>query len=225
MKKMIIYHGSDEIVEKPLFGVGKTYNDYGQGFYTTEDLDLAKEWACTLNKNGYANKYELTIDGLKILSLSDSKYSILNWLAILLDNRILRISTPIAKNGKDYLLKHFLPNYKDYDVIIGYRADDSYFSFSKAFLMNEISLKQLSYAMKLGRLGEQVVIKSEKAFKNIIFKGFEIADNSVYYAKRKTRDENARINYQKELENDDIDGIFIRDIIRLEMKENDLRLR
>ena len=31
-----IYHGSDKIIEKPLFGHGKTYNDYGLGFYCTE---------------------------------------------------------------------------------------------------------------------------------------------------------------------------------------------
>lgn len=39
-----IYHGSNKIIEKPLFGFGKTYNDYGLGFYCTEVLDMAKEW-------------------------------------------------------------------------------------------------------------------------------------------------------------------------------------
>ena len=41
-KDMIIYHGSQQIVEVPKFGIGKTYNDYGQGFYCTEDIELAK---------------------------------------------------------------------------------------------------------------------------------------------------------------------------------------
>ena len=43
-KKIIIYHGSQQIVEKPRFGIGKKYNDYGQGFYCTENIELAKEF-------------------------------------------------------------------------------------------------------------------------------------------------------------------------------------
>lgn len=35
-----------EIVEVPQFGIGKTYNDYGQGFYCIKSIELAKEWAC-----------------------------------------------------------------------------------------------------------------------------------------------------------------------------------
>ena len=42
---MTLYHGSPTIVRKPLFGFGKPYNDYGQGFYCTKSLDLAKEWS------------------------------------------------------------------------------------------------------------------------------------------------------------------------------------
>lgn len=31
----ILYHGSENIIKKPIFGFGKTYNDYGLGFYCT----------------------------------------------------------------------------------------------------------------------------------------------------------------------------------------------
>ena len=33
-----IYHGSDHIIEKPKFSYGKPYNDYGIGFYCTQNL-------------------------------------------------------------------------------------------------------------------------------------------------------------------------------------------
>lgn len=39
-----IYHGSNKIIQKPVFGFGKSANDYGLGFYCTEQLDMAKEW-------------------------------------------------------------------------------------------------------------------------------------------------------------------------------------
>ena len=225
MSRRILYHGAPIILEHPIFGKGKKYNDYGQGFYCTENQDLAKEWACSEGIDGYANRYEIETDGLSIMNLSSESYSILNWLAILMENRQGRLSSPIEKQGREYLLENFLPDYKSYDVIIGYRADDSYFSFARSFVGNGISLRQLSYAMKLGKLGEQFVLKSEKAFDAIHFLDYAVADNSVYYARRKVRDEEARSAFQRELENDDMNGIYIRDIIREGIKADDVRLR
>lgn len=225
MAKIILYHGSPEIVEVPVFGKGKSYNDYGKGFYCTEHIELAKEWACTEGVDGYANRYEIETDGLNILNLSDDKFTILHWLALLMKNRKGRLSTPIMKRGKEYLLEHYLPDISGYDVIIGYRADDSYFSFAKSFVNNAISLKQLGNAMRLGKLGEQFVLKSRKAFDTIKFLDYTVADNTEYYFKRKTRDDEARAAYYKELENEDLDGIFMRDIIREEIKPDDPRLR
>lgn len=225
MSKLVLYHGSPDIIEKPAFGKGKAYNDYGRGFYCTEHLELAKEWACTEGTDGYANKYELDTAGLSVLDLSSDNYTILNWLAILMLHRKGRLSAPIAKQGREYLIQNFLPDFQRYDAIIGYRADDSYFSFARAFVSNTISLKQLGNAMLLGKLGEQFVLKSPKAFEAIRFIDYTVADNAVYYAKRKARDDEARAAYMKELETDNINGIFMRDIIREEIKANDPRLR
>lgn len=221
----LLYHGSPEIIEHPMFGKGKAYNDYGRGFYCTEHIELAKEWACTEGMNGYANQYELNTSGLSILNLSSDDYTILNWLAILMQHRKGRSSAPIEKQGREYLIQNFLPDFQRYDAIIGYRADDSYFSFARAFVSNTISLKQLSHAMRLGKLGEQFVLKSPKAFDAIKFIGYTVADNAIYYAKRKARDDEARAAYRKELEADDLSGIFMRDIIREEIKADDPRLR
>lgn len=225
MSKLILYHGSPDIVEQPVLGKGKVYNDYGQGFYCTEHIDLVKEWACTEGIDGYANKYALETTGLSILNLSSDDYTILNWLAMLMQHRKIRISTPMAKQGQEYLIRNFLPNFQNYDAIVGYRADDSYFSFARAFIANTVSLKQLSSAMRLGELGEQFVLKSPKAFEAITFIDYAVADNAIYYAKRKARDLEARTAYMKELEIDDINGIFMRDIIREGIKQDDLRLR
>ena len=225
MSKMILYHGSNERIETPVFGKGKKYNDYGQGFYCTEHMELAKEWSCNEGVDGFANKYELDIDGLKILNLSSNEYTILHWLALLLDNRRFRLSTPVMRRGTEWLKEHFLIDISEFDLIIGYRADDSYFSFARAFVSNEISLSQLNYAMRLGKLGEQYVLKSEKAFRQIKFKDSELADNTIYYARRKKRDDDARNAFFEQLEKEDIEGIYMRDIIREEMTSDDARLR
>ncbi|MBR3929385.1 MAG: DUF3990 domain-containing protein [Clostridia bacterium] len=225
MRKLILYHGSPEIIQNPEYGKGKSYNDYGKGFYCTQHPDLAKEWACTENTDGYANKYEIDTEGLSILNLSSDEYTILHWLALLMNYRKFRISTPVMKRGEEWLKTHFLIDLSSYDAVIGYRADDSYFSFARAFVNNEISLAQLSYAMRLGKLGEQFVLKSPEAFKRIRFISYELSDNTIYYAKRKARDDEARENYRFELKKDDIEGLYMRDIIREEIKADDPRLR
>lgn len=225
MNKKILYHGSTEIVRTPIYGKGKAYNDYGVGFYCTEHLELAKEWACASLTDGYVNKYELNTEGLKVLNLSSEEYTILHWLALLMKHRGVRISTPVMRRGVEWLFKYFLPETEDFDIITGYRADDSYFSFARAFINNEISLSQLSFAMRLGGLGEQVVLKSEKAFAGVQFISYEIVDNTIYHIKRVRRDEEARKAFFAELAEEDLDGIYMRDIIQREVKADDPCLR
>ena len=225
MSKLTLYHGSPEIIEKPVYGKGKTYNDYGKGFYCTESEELAKEWACTEGVDGYANQYEIETGELKVLNLSSGEYTILHWLALLMTYRKIKLTTPVMRRGAEWLKMHFLVNIEEYDAIVGYRADDSYFSFARAFVNNEISLKQLNYAMRLGKLGEQFVLKTEKAFDTIKYVGYQTVDNTIYYARRKARDEEARAAFVAELEREDMDGLYMRDIIREEVTADDARLR
>lgn len=227
MKDLIIYHGSQQIVEVPKYGVGKTYNDYGQGFYCTESIELAKEWACPIKNDGYANMYSINMNGLNVMHLTKGSYNILNWLAVLLSNRKFDISSPVGNNAREYIISRFLPEMKNIDVMIGYRADDSYFSFAEDFVNNTISLRDLNSAMQLGTLGEQVVLISERSFEQIKYLGYEVAEHSEYYFKRNERDTKARNDYMKQKKNLQQlkDDIFVLDIIREDMKNDDPRLR
>ena len=225
MNNLTLYHGSPEIVFKPEFGKGKPYNDYGRGFYCTENIELAKEWACSENSDGFVNQYEIPVAKLKILNLSAENYTVPHWLALLMNHRMIRVATPVMKRAVEWLNEHYLIDIKEFDAIIGYRADDSYFSFARAFVNNEISLHQLSYAMKLGKLGEQFVLKSEKAFASIRFISYAEIRNSIYYPLRKQRDDDARATYREELDRENLSGLYMRDIIREGVLPNDARLR
>ena len=223
---MILYHGSEKIIEKPIYGKGNLRNDYGRGFYCTENEELAKEWACSNNKNGFANKYELNMEGLNVLYLNSKEYNILHWLAILTKNRTYWENSTISEVAKKYISDNFMIDMAEYDVIIGYRADDSYFSFARDFVSGTISYRQLSEAMKLGELGEQVVLISEKAFENIKYISNNPADVQIYYKKKKDRDRQARRKYRETKNMESLKNeLFIIDIIREEMKQNDPRLR
>lgn len=221
----VLFHGSERIVSPPIFGEGNPRNDYGLGFYCTESLALAREWASSETADGFANQYILDLDGLSVLNLNGPGFNILNWLAVLLENRIFDLRTPVAVQGKRYLLENFLPEYASYDILVGYRADDSYFSFSKAFLENGISLEQLRRAMQLGNLGEQVVLKSQKAFGRIQFVKTESVESSLYYPQKRLRDQNARKEYFRMLEETPVTGEhFLVNIMGEKWLNNDPRL-
>ena len=227
MNKIRIYHGSENIIQNPDITAGKKHNDYGQGFYCTEDLELAKEWACKSETDGFANVYELDLTGLKVLNLNSDGYTILNWIAILLKNRIFSLDTPLSSRARDYIIEHFGINMSMYDVIIGYRADDSYFSFAESFLNNSLPLRSLNKALRLGKLGIQVVLVSQKAFDNLTYIEAVPAEKEIYYPKFFSRDNKARMVYRQEIvkSEDVIDDIFVLDIIRQEMRNDDPRIQ
>ena len=226
-EKLKIYHGSEKIIEEPEFGVGKKYNDYGLGFYCTESIELAKEWACQEKKDGYANEYLIDFEGLNVVHLNDENHNILNWIAVLLKNRCFDLDSNVSIQAREYIITNFMPDISDADVIIGYRADDSYFSFAGDFVKNVISVRDLNHAMKLGKLGEQIVMISEEAFNRIEYVKYEIADYKEYYFKREARDQKARTDYKNHKKSLEVlkDDIFVVDIMRRGMRQDDDRLR
>ena len=223
---MNLYHGSKDIIERPIYGQGKKYNDYGLGFYCTDNIELAKEWGTSFERSGYANRYQIDCTGLTILDLNDDKYCILHWLAILLSNREFDTPAGLALEAKEFLKKNFMLDYKKYDIIKGYRADDSYFSFAQDFINGTISYRQLNNAMHLGKLGIQYVLKSKEAFNRIVFDGYEEADYKEWYAKKMKRDKSARREYFDVERNRRQRGdIYITQILDEEMSPDDKRLR
>lgn len=161
-----LYHGNKDADMRPVYGKGSADNDYGRGFYTTPDADLGKEWAMstyTQGENGYLHKYTLDITGLNVLDLTE--LDSLHWIAELFANRTMNL------DGKEVLIdtiQTFLRKYKlntdKYDIIIGYRADDSYFTYAEDFISGLIYKETLENALRYGNLGIQVFIKSRKAF-------------------------------------------------------------
>lgn len=222
-KRIIIYHGSEKVVKHPVFGGGKKNNDFGPGFYCTAHEELAKEWAVSSLRDGFSNKYTLDTEYLNILNLNSPDYTILNWIAVLVEHRLFAIKTPVARRAKRYLIDHFGVNVNAFDLITGYRADDSYFDYAESFLNNGISIEQLARAMRLGKLGEQIVVKSKFAFSNLKYEGSEAAEKDQYHVLRKNRDNEANRLYLEMLE-EESDGLYIQDLMRGGIKNDDPRI-
>ena len=78
MSMLTIYHGSNKKIERPEYKKGKKTNDYGVGFYCTQHYELACEWAAkSRDVQGWVNKYSIDTKELKILDLTEKKYSLL----------------------------------------------------------------------------------------------------------------------------------------------------
>lgn len=203
MSKLILYHGSANEIVCPTYGLGDEKHDYGKGFYLTEDIELAKEWAvCKPNEqNGWLHKYELDIEGLRIIDFEE--HNVLSWLAELMKHRD-------ASDTKRYqiLLKKFIDKYgidtSSADIIKGYRADASYFFIAREFVKDNVDVEILEELLSLGGLGIQYCIKSEIAYSRLI--EIERSTISVNYNdfnnKYNSRDIEARKNMRALVDSD-----------------------
>lgn len=163
MSKLILYHGSPNRVIVPKLGFGEDRHDHGRGFYLTENLELAKEWAvCRPDEtNGWVHKYELEMEGLNILDFQ--KYDVLSWLAELMKHRDAADSRRYKMLAQKFIEKYGIDTC-GYDVITGWRANASYFYIAKEFVRDNIDIEILEELLSLGGLGIQFCIKSERAF-------------------------------------------------------------
>ncbi len=215
MKKLVLYHGSERLIKKPVFGYGNKHNDYGLCFYCSIDKQLGKEWACRENSSGYINSFIIDVnDNLKILDLTNKKeYSVLNWIAILLKYRVVSSQFKARYKEMFEFLDQYYIDVEQFDLIIGYRADDSYFAFPLAFIENKLSLERLNEIYMLGDLGVQYAIKSKYAFDSLRYLDSELV-GMEYNIKYKTRIYEAKRKYDEILNICSKEkGTFIRDLV------------
>lgn len=156
---ILVYHGSDHIIQTPQYLGGKEDNDYGNGFYTTEYEEHARSWA-VLNgdpERSIVNKYELDLSGLEILDLHLCR--MLAWTAEVISHK------GTNQEASGILGKRLAEMYKvdsgAYDIIQGYRADDSYTQVIEAFLLNQINIAEVERLFYKGSLGNQIFLMRE----------------------------------------------------------------
>lgn len=193
MGKITLFHGTPNKIVVPEYGKGEEKHDYGKGFYLTESIDLAKEWAvCRPNEeNGFVHHYELETDELKILSFQEK--GVLAWLAELMKHRDASDSRRYRMLSKKFIERYGV-NTDKYDVIKGWRANASYFYIAKEFVRDNIDMDILEELLSLGGLGIQYCIKSELAFSKLheVENGLQTVKYDEFNEKYNQRDITAR---------------------------------
>lgn len=203
MSKIILYHGSPNKIVVPKYEFGEEKHDYGKGFYLTENIELAKEWAvCRPDEtNGWVHKFELETTDLKILDFQ--KYDVLSWLAELMKHRDASDTKRYHMLAKKFIEKYGI-NTSDYDVIKGWRADASYFYIAKEFVRDNVDIEILEELLSLGGLGIQYCVKSKLAYSKLteIQSDLISVNYNEFNDKYNERDINARTNMRKLVDSD-----------------------
>lgn len=216
-----IYHGSEHIVKKPEFGFGNAYNDFGLGFYCSENARSAAGWAVRRDRNGFVSSYSINTDRLRIIDLCSSRYTPLHWLAVLFNFREFDLSTATARRAGEYISKNFSVDFQGTDCIIGYRADDICFTIAQDFIDGSLSFQSMRDYLKSDVSARQFVLKSNRAFESISFTGYEPAMSGAYYAEDYMK-EIGSLRSMKRYNNEN--DLFIDRMIDEDIKAYDTRL-
>lgn len=203
MDKIILYHGSPNKVVKPEYGLGDDRHDYGKGFYLTESIDLAKEWAVCrpTESNGWVHKFELDISGLNIVDFQEN--DVLCWLAELMKHREASDSKRYRMLSEKFIAKYGLDT-NECDVMKGWRANASYFFIAKEFVRDNVDIDILEELLSLGGLGIQYCVKSKLAYSHLreLSDGLMSVDYNEFNDKYNQRDIAARNNMRKLVNSD-----------------------
>ena len=215
-----IYHGSSSIVRNPKFGSGRAYNDFGLGFYCSESILHASEWAAGSRSNGFVTAYSLDCNGLRIIDLCSPQFSLMHWLYLLIIFREFDPSTHLHA-AREYISKEFAVDYQACDCIAGYRADNCSFALAGDFLNGRIPYEALRSIVTEEDMGRQFVLKSNRAFDRILYTGYETVHSSHYYPGKAARE----LRYLKAAHSEYDGGLYISQMMEEGIKSYDTRLR
>jgi hypothetical protein len=163
---MILYHGSDCVVDVPKILESDRYLDFGVGFYTTKNKEQAMRWADKVSARRKSNKQIISIydfdfdkvkNELKIIEFTEPNEEWLNFVCG-------------CRNGRTSI---------DYDIVIGPVADDTVYTalilYENGVLDKDEAIKRL----KVETLFNQVLFHTERALKFLSFKEYaELGDGA-----------------------------------------------
>lgn len=155
MEKIILYHGSSEIVEFPEIRTAKFNKDFYFGFYCTLFKEQARRWATRFSGKGFISEYVYTPnDSLRILSFGEMTEEWLDFIVA------CRMGTP-----------------HDYDVVEGPMADDTIFNYVQNFIDGKISREAFWELAKFKKPTHQISFHTARALAALNFlKGYEVSD-------------------------------------------------
>ena len=156
---MILYHGSNVIVEQPKLIRQNRYLDFGFGFYTTTNRDQAVNFAQKVTDRRKTGAATLNI------------YSVEEAVAFK-ECSLLRFDSP-DEAWLDFVSDNRSGNYegKSYDFIFGPVANDDVYRTFTLYTAGVLTKEQTLDQLKIKKLYNQLVLTSEKELAYLRFVG------------------------------------------------------
>ncbi|MDR0491910.1 MAG: DUF3990 domain-containing protein [Oscillospiraceae bacterium] len=155
---MIVYHGSNMVVEKPQLVPQTRFLDFGEGFYTTENKIQAISFADKV--------YRRRKEGAPIVSVYE-----IDEKAAFSTCSLLRFDAP-DEAWLDFVYEHRtgLYNGNAYELIYGAVANDDVYETFNLYATGALDKEDTLKRLKIKMLYSQLVFTSDKALSFLQFK-------------------------------------------------------
>lgn len=161
---MILYHGSNVIVEKPMIVKTEYGRDFGFGFYTTDIKEQAVRWAIRkarlFQKNGqsytpYVSIYEFDEDNYRKLHCKHFDLPSIEWLDM------------VCACRSDITYAH------GFDMVTGKIANDNVGETVTYVLQGIMRKEDAVERLKFEKINNQICFNTESALQCLKYVGYE----------------------------------------------------
>lgn len=153
---MILYHGSNTVVEKPRLIEQNRFLDFGYGFYTTTNKSQAES---------FAKKVVVRRGGIPTVNIYEIDDNI--------GEELLKIKrfNALDEEWLDFVSAHRNGAYdgEQYDLIIGAVANDDVYRTLQVYSTGLLTKEQALEALKIKKLFDQYVFATNEAIKLLKF--------------------------------------------------------
>jgi hypothetical protein len=159
---MILYHGSNVIVDQPKLIRQNRYLDFGFGFYTTTNREQAVNFA------------QKVTDRRKMGEATFNIYSV-NEAVAFQECKVLQFDSP-DEAWLDFVAANRQGTYQGekYDLIYGAVANDDVYRTIALYMTGVLDKEQTLSSLKIRKLFNQLVFATEKSLQYLKFEGREL---------------------------------------------------
>ena len=159
---MILYHGSNVIVDQPKLISQNRYLDFGFGFYTTTNWEQAVNFAQKVTDRRKMGEATLNI------------YSV-NEAVAFQECKVLQFDSP-DEAWLDFVAANRQGTYQGekYDLIYGAVANDDVYRTIALYMTGVLDKEQTLSSLKIRKLFNQLVFATEKSLQYLKFEGREL---------------------------------------------------
>ena len=159
---MILYHGSNVIVDQPKLIRQNRYLDFGFGFYTTTNREQAVNFAQKVTDRRKMGEATLNI------------YSV-NEAVAFQECKVLQFDSP-DEAWLDFVAANRQGTYQGekYDLIYGAVANDDVYRTIALYMTGVLDKEQTLSTLKIRKLFNQLVFATEKSLQYLKFEGREL---------------------------------------------------